>query len=82
MKTSFELGGKYNIVVRSGPNKDAEMTSNPEVAAEGNNELKCALDGFEAMILACSCSGVDIGSASFREAAQSAFDAIVSHYEE
>lgn len=63
---------------RASRETDEANTETPE-AARRRVEYNRAIDGIEALILACGCAGVEVNSKEFKEAVDTAILAVANH---
>lgn len=72
-----------NIVVEvDEQTKAGEITSSLKVVPEeedGDSEYNAAIDGIEALVLACACEGIDIQTTAFQSAVHTAIEAAANN---
>ena len=71
----------YGIIITLGPENpdfaDTYLggTITSDLHEKGESAFNSAIDGIESMILACACAGLDVESAAFLEAIETAVEA-------
>jgi len=83
MKELIQLGIEGIIIYRGESDENGRYFGRIQSDLKDNNRRSCynaAIDGFESFLLALACEGYDVTDTKFKDAVQTAIDAIGNNY--